>query len=192
MSAFRYVVTMLLLLIQVASWAQTYNPTSSRKRKCTYQQINAEEMIRRFVSKPANVPLPIEGIYTVSAVVVKRHKPFLSSAYKDKVVDRRDNYARVAIMKDWTDSRCDFIEVSMREDDAAKFPIVGELITSFEGRGFLCRHFEPNGEVYTFSFTIGENNDMLEGVFTTTDGKKTITYNLTYLKIFPKAASVNQ
>jgi hypothetical protein len=162
----------------------------AKKSKHTYQEIDTEEMIRRFVSKPSGSVISIEGIYSVSSIVTKKAKALLSSEVKEKVVDRKDNYARVAIMRDWIDSGNEFIQVSLTQSGSAKFPIVGELTTLSEGRGFLCKHTEPDGEVLTFTFTYGGNSDVLEGTYTKVEGSKTITYTITLLKTFPKTDGV--
>lgn len=159
-----------------------------KRHKHTYEEVGTEEMIRRFVSKPAANVVSIEGIYSVSSVVTKRGKGLLSSEIKEKVVDRKDNYAKVAIIRDWANSDHEFIEISMTQTGVQKYPIVGELTTLSEGRGFLCMHTEPNGDVLTFTFTYAGNSDILEGNYTKLDGSKTITYTLTLLKTFPKTS----
>lgn len=183
----------LFLLLSVTSdiQAQELQKFFSRK-KYPYQEVDAEEMIRRYVSKPPASPLSIEGIYSVSCIVTKKGKALLSSAVKEKVKDRKDNYARVAIMRDMEGTGHDFVELSMSQSGAQKYPIVAELTTLSEGRGFLCKHIEPDGEVLTFTFTFDGDSDILEGVYTKVNGNATITYNVTYLKTFPKKTGLNQ
>jgi hypothetical protein len=192
MHLFRYVGLFLLLLCVAPDLHAQGIPRLFSKKKYAYQEIDAAEMIRRYVSKPPVVQPSIEGIYSVSCVVTKKAKGLLSSEVKEKVVDRKDNYASVAIMKDREDAGHDFIELSLSQSGAQKYPIVAELTTLSEGRGFLCKHIEPDGEVLTFTFTFDGNSDILEGVYTKVNGGATITYNLTYLKTFPKKQGVNQ
>jgi hypothetical protein len=189
MKGIQYVVLCLIAMAVMPAEAQVKS-LFTKKNKFTYPEIDTEEMIRRFVSKPSTNTISIEGIYSVSSVVVKKGKSLLSSEVKEKVVDRKDNYARVAIMRDWSDSNNEFIQVSLTQNGAAKFPVVGQLTTLSEGRGFLYKHTEPNGEVLTFTFTYAGNSDVLEGTYTKIDSSKTITYTITLLKTFPKADGV--
>jgi hypothetical protein len=192
MHLFRYIGLFLLLLHLVPDLQAQRIPRLFSKKKHAYQEIDVAEMIRRYVSKPPVSQPSIEGIYSVSCVVTKKGKGLLSSEVKEKVVDRKDNYASVAIMKDREDAGHDFIELSMSQSGAQKYPIVAELTTLSEGRGFLCKHIEPDGEVLTFTFTFDGNSDILEGVYTKVNGGATITYSLTYLKTFPKKQGLNQ
>jgi hypothetical protein len=172
--------------VATPAFAQFGSGLLSKKKKYDYPKVGATEMIRRYVAKPSSSPVSIEGIYSVSAVVVKRGKGLLSSEVKEKVVDRKDNYASVAIMRDWEGSENEFIEVSLVQKGAPEFPIVATLTTLSEERGFLSKHIEPDGEVLTFTFTYHGDSDILEGVYTRSSGGSTITYTLTYLKTYPK------
>ena len=104
---------------------------------------------------------------------------------------RNDAYANIAIIRDWSDSENEFIVLSLKQTDAEQYPIVAELTTLSEGRGFLCKHFEPDGKVLTFTFTYNGDSDLLEGVYTKHEGSKTVTYTISYLKTFPKNEVVN-
>ena len=191
MSIFRgLMMAVMMLLVCGAVQAQFPKKLFSKKNKHVYEEVDTEEMIRRFISKPAYASISIEGIYTVSAMVTVRKKALLSSQMKEKVVDRKDNYAQVAIIRDWSNSGSDFIEISMNQTDESRYPVVSSLRTLSEERGFLCKHTEPNGEVLTFTFTFSGDAELLEGTYTKIDGSKTITYNITYLKTFPKADGV--
>src|SRR5689334_22218386 len=166
----------LCLMMLSASVAEAQLKSLLPKRhKHSYEEVDTEEMIRRFVSKPSASVVSIEGIYSVSSVVTKKGKSLLSSEVKEKVVDRKDNYAKVAIIRDWADSEHEFIQISMTQTGVQKYPIVGVLTTLSEGRGFLCKHTEPNGDVLNFTFTYAGNADILEGTYTKVDGSKTIT-----------------
>ena len=189
MKGIQYVVFCLLTITVMPADAQVKS-LFNKKNKYHYPVIDTEEMIRRFVSKTSTNMMSIEVIYSVSSVVVKKGKSLLSNEVKEKIVDRRDNYARVAIMRDWSDSRNEFIQVSLGQTGVTKFPIVGQLTTLSEGRGFLYKHTEPDGEVLTFTFTYAGDSDLLEGTYTKIDGSKTITYTITLLKTFPKTDGV--
>ncbi|MEJ0055452.1 MAG: hypothetical protein WDN75_07230 [Bacteroidota bacterium] len=56
----------------------------------------------------------IEGIYSVSGEVTKRSKGLLASSEREKVKDRRENYAKVAILHDPGSTSREYIELSLR------------------------------------------------------------------------------
>ena len=170
--------------------AQT-NLFFKKKKKYQYKYVDTNDMIKRYISKSSHPLNSIEGIYSVSGTVTKKGKNFLSGEFKEKVVDRKDNYANIAIIRDWSDSESEFIVLSLKENETAQFAIVAELTTLSEGRGFLCKHFEPDGKILTFTFTFDGDSDILEGVFSRQEGSKTVTYSVTYLKTFPKDEVVN-
>ena len=93
-----------------------------------------------------------------------------------------DNYARVAILKDWPTSKREFIEVSMSYRDAKKYPIVGSLERVASGPGLIYTHIEPDGSFLSFSM-INEEQELIEGQFSKMQNRKTITYILSYIKI---------
>ncbi len=152
-----------------------------------YEEVDFEDLIRRYMGKEKSDPL--EGIYSVSCVITKTSKRFLSKRDKVRVVARKDNYARVAILRDWPGSTRDFIEVTLSYRDAKKYPIVGELQELSGGRGFIYRHIEPDGSDLDFSM-LPASLELLEGEFSEMKRRKTITYKLSYLKLFPKAGEV--
>ena len=125
----------------------------------------------------------IEGIYSVSCVITKRNKKFLSKAERIRIVGREDNYAKVAIMKDWPASNRDFIEVSLSYRKSNHFPIMGELNIMAQGAGYIYTHIEPDGERLAFSML--ESEGLVEAEYSRIEKRKTITYKLSYLKIYP-------
>lgn len=160
---------------------------SKRARKMPYEEVDFENMVKRYFGKESGHS--IEGIYKVSCVITKRSRKFLSKAEKFRVVGRQDNYAKVAVMKDWPESNRDFIEVSLSYRQANRFPIVGEMNILGEHNGFIYNHIEPDGTRITFSMAL-DSTDLLEGEYSEIKGRKTITYRLSYLKIYPKVSDV--
>jgi hypothetical protein len=122
-------------------------------------------------------------------VLLQKQTVFLSQREKSKVVERKDNYARVAILKDYPGTKRDFIEVSLSYRDAKKYPIVGELSGLSEGKGLIYNHIEPDASNISFSM-INESSELLEGEYSKIEKRKTITYKLSYLKIFPKGSQL--
>jgi hypothetical protein len=152
-----------------------------KKKKTIYEEVDFENVMKRYFGK--SFGYSIEGIYSVSCVITKRNKRFLSRAERIRIVGRQDNYAKVAIMKDWPTSSRDFIEVSLSYRKANSFPIMGELDVMANGAGYVYTHVEPDGERLTF--TMLESDGLLEAEYSMIEKRQTITYKLSYLKIYP-------
>jgi hypothetical protein len=176
-----------MIVVQHASAQSIFK---MRAKKSVYKEVDLEEMIKRYFGKEIGAINSIEGIYSVSCVITKKSRHFLTGSDKFRVVERKDNYARIAILKDWPGSNRDFLEVSMSYHVANKYPIVGELERLAEGNGYIYTHFEPDGTKFTFSM-IHDNSDLIDGEYSKIDKRKTITYKLSYLKIYPKAPELN-
>jgi len=181
----RYAILIIaLLLLSHLAEAQS---KPNRKKKTQYEEVDFEDMMRRYFGKEKSSP--IEGIYSVSCVITKRNKRFLSKRERIKVVERKDNYARIAILKDWPGSKRDYIEVSLSFRDAKKYPIVGELSALSEGQSFIYKHLEPDGTVRTFSM-MSDSETLIEAQYSDMEKRKTVTYQLSYLKTYPKTSDL--
>ena len=159
---------------------------NKKLKKTIYEEVDLENVMKRYFGK--SFGYSIEGIYSVSCVITKRNKKFLSKNERIRIVGRQDNYAKVAIMKDWPSSNRDFIEVSLSYKKANHFPIMGELNIMANGAGYIYTHIEPDGQ--RLSFSLVENEGLLEAEFSQIEKRKTITYRLSYLKIFPTAPDI--
>jgi hypothetical protein len=179
----------LLLLTAVVGASLNANaqpkPKKPFNKKVQYEEINFEDMIRRYYEKEIGPFNAAEGIYSVSCLITRRGKNIFGTE-RERVVERKDNYARVAILKDRPQAKRDYIEVSLSYREADKYPVMGELNILSEGRGLIYKHIEPDGSVVTFSMK--DETDLIEGEYAVIKGRKTITYKLSYLKIYPKAA----
>ena len=157
---------------------------SRRLKNTQYEEVDFEDLVHRYVGKASSHPL--EGIYSVSCVITKRNKKFLSKAERIRIVGRKDNYGRVAILKDWPGSKRDFIEVSLNYRDAKRYPIVGHLSMLADSQGLMYQHIEPDGSTISFSM-LSESLELIEAEYSDMQKRKTITYRLSYLKIYPKS-----
>jgi hypothetical protein len=183
----RKVYGVLLVVLLISHSADAQLKSDKKHRKTIYEEVDFEDMMRRYFGKEKSDPL--EGIYSVSCVIVKKNKRFLSKREKISIVERKDNYARIAILKDWPGSKRDYIEVSLSYRDAKKYPVVGELSALAEGKTFIYKHIEPNGTSRSFSM-INESEEMLEAEYSDMERRKTITYKLSYLKTYPKTSDL--
>ena len=179
----------IILLLAILLPASIGVSAQSRKKTkdSVYEEVDLENVMKRYFGK--SFGYSIEGIYSVSCVITKRNKKFLSKAERIRVVGRQDNYAKIAIMKDWPSSNRDFIEVSLSYRKANHFPIIGALDLVGQGSGYIYSHIEPDGEKLTFSML--ESDGLLEAEYSKIEKRKTVTYKLSYLKIYPAPDNIS-
>jgi hypothetical protein len=172
-------------------WPQPVKSPQPAVKRTVYHEVALEEMIRRNIAKTQDPANPsIEGIYTVSVVITKKGRSLIFPSDKERVVLRKDNYAKVAILKDWPESKNEFVEISISSKNLYKYPIVGEINRLAEGGGFIYKHIEPKGEEFSFTFLYDESKpDILEGIYSNAKNGVEFTYKLTYLRVFPKSTS---
>lgn len=158
---------------------------SNKPRRFKHEEISFEDMIHRYLHRDGQKASTVEGIYSVSCIITKSKRHWLTGKDVVKVLERRDNYARVAIMKETFSPKRDYIEVSLSGKDASKYFVVGELSELAEGSGFVYKHLEPDGEILSFSMLL-TNPDLVEGQYTYSKHKYMITTRLSYFKLYPK------
>jgi hypothetical protein len=150
-----------------------------------FEQITFVELIKKYVEKGKLGPA--EGIYAVTSVVTRSKKQLFSGEIKEKEVDRRENYAQVAIILDNSHNNREYIEIPIDRSNMSSYPVRGEFSTMADGNILVLKHFEPKGVVLTYSLTFDATHEVLEGVRTETKGGKTFNYKLTYVKLYPKS-----
>ncbi len=175
----------IVILMSSCSFEKLYKMQQSRKVN-PYDQINFNEIVKRYFVKDKTSVGTIEGIYSVSSLVTKKGKGLLSSTEKEKIVDRKENYSEVAILKDNSNSSREYIEVPLDKDYIPSYSIRGEFTGMTDGNILVYKHFESRGRIVSYTFTYDKGRDILEGVRTENEGSFTYTYKLTYLKLFPK------
>jgi len=167
-----------------------YTVQQKRKQQTnSYEQINFVELMKKYMSKEKSGQNSLEGIYSVSSVISKKSKGLLSSGENEKEVDRKENYAQVAIIRDNTRNSREYIEVPIDKNYLPSYSIRGELTTMSEGNVLVLKHFESKGKVLMYSFAYDKEKQILEGIRTETNGGITYTYKLTFVKLYPKAVS---
>ncbi len=177
---------LLLLCLCLSSFTlQAQSKSKSLFKKSQYEEVDFEGLMHRYFGKDAGTFNKLEGIYSVSCVITRSSKNFFTGQLKVKVVERKDNYARVAILKDWPGTNRDYIEVSLSYHVTDKYPIVGELSTLSAGEAYIYKHIEPDKTIMDFSMA-ASSLDLIEGAHTEMYKRKTITYKLSYMKIYPK------
>lgn len=164
----------------------------SRKKKKQSpfaEHVDFEGMVKRYLTKESQPKDPLEGMYSVSAIITKRGG-FLSNPNKEKVIARKDNYAKVVIIRDTERPHREYLEVSLASKIPGMYPVVGEFSSLSEGEAFVYKHYEPKESAVSYSFVLSEA-DILDGLLTSTIRRKTITYKLSYLKIYPKKDEID-
>ncbi len=151
-------------------------------KQSAYQQFDFQALVRKYMEKEK--PNHVEGIYSVSGSVTKKGKGFMGGAEKEKVTDLKENYAKVAIIRDGNDSGRQFIEISLdKEAVGASYNIIGEFSLSTGGSILIYKHLEGKGKSSAFTFTTDESSDVLEGIRVENEGNTVVTYKLTYVKL---------
>lgn len=159
-------------------------PTKSAATKSSaFRQMNFQELIHRYMEKTSNTS--IEGVYAVSGEVIKKGKS-LTGAPRERTTDRKENYARVAILRE-KEGGMDYIELSLNKTDQSSYSIIGDFKQASSGNIFVYTHYEPKGKETSFTFTRDQTGDILEGVRVETQGNTQVTYKLTYVKLKPTA-----
>lgn len=149
-----------------------------------YEEVTFEDLSKRYLDKSQGPWNEVEGIYSVSCVIIRKGKSLLAGADRERVIERRDNYARIAIIRERPSASRAFIAVSLSYREPGKYPIVGQFDSFGDGRGLIYKHFEPDGT--SLSFTMTRDADLVEGEYTVTEPRSTVVYKLTFLKVYPE------
>lgn len=181
------VLLMMFLLSSCSLDRLLYRTPAQRAKLSPLEQVDLQEMVERYMAKDQTSVGTIEGIYSVSSVVTKKGKAVFSSREKERITDRKENYSKVAIIRDNSEAGREYIEIVIDKDFQSSFPVYGEFSAMAESNLLLYKHFDSKGRGTSFTFTYDKIKDVLEGVRTDNANNKTITYKLTYIKISPKA-----
>ena len=173
-----------LVLLTSCSFQHLSNLQQARKTS-PFEQVDFHGLIQRYMNKEAVDEESIEGVYSVSAVIVKKGKRFLSSDDRERVMVRRENYSKVAILKDKMGSDREYIEISLDKEKQPSYSVRGEFTRMTEANILIYTHFEGQGETLSYTFTFDRSREMLEGVRKEMKGQSEITYTLTYIKLNP-------
>ena len=183
----KWLLLVFMLVVSSCSMEKLYQMRQKQKVN-PYEQIDFGSMVKRYMDKDQTSVGTIEGIYSVSSLITKKGKGLLSSTEKEKVVERKENYSKVAIIRDTGNPDREYLEVPVDKDFLPSYSIRGEFTGVSDGNIMVYKHFEPRGKVLSYTFAYDKERDLLEGIRTENDGSFTITYKLTYLKLFPKAS----
>jgi len=180
-----------LLALCSCSFQKMYQANNTRIQHSSYEQINFVDLVKKYVTKGKSGQ-GIEGIYSVSIVVLKRSKGLFASEERERMIEQKEHYARVAIIQDNARNNREFIEIPVDKNSQSSYSVRGELITLSEGNILVLKHFEPKGKTLTYSFTYDKEKDILEGIRTETNGRNvTYTYKLNFVKLYPKQSDLN-
>lgn len=182
----KWLLPAILVVVSSCSMEKLYQMRQKHKVN-PYEQIDFGSMVKRYMDKDQTSAGTIEGIYSVSSLITKKGKGLLSFTEKEKVVERKENYSKVAIIRDTGNPDREYLEVPVDKDFLPSYSIRGEFTGVSDGNIMVYKHFEPRGKILSYTFAYDNQRDILEGIRTENDGSFTITYKLTYLKLFPKA-----
>jgi hypothetical protein len=175
-----FLVILTAFILQSCSIEKLHKMQQASK-SAPFEQVDFQGLIRRYMKK--DKLNSIEGIYSVSGEVTKRSKGLLAGSEKEKTKDRKENYAKVAILRDPGSTSREFIELSLDKETPYSYSIIGEFNLTESGSLLLYKHMEGKGKSSSFTFTVEKNSDILEGVRVENEGNTTVTYKLTYVKL---------
>ena len=185
------IVCVLLVSMTSCSYERLmYKAQSAKAKASPLEQVNLEEMIERYMAKDQTSIGTIEGIYSVSSVVTKKGKAVFSAREKERITDRRENYSKVAIIRDNSEAGREYIELVIDREHKVSYPVYGEFSAMAESNLLLYKHFDSKARSTSYTFTYDKAKDVLEGIRTDNSNNRTITYKLTYIKISPKIPSL--
>lgn len=176
------------LLIATGCSVEKLYRMRQRQKVYALEQVDFKDLVNRYMAKRESSVGTVEGIYSVSSVVIRKGKGVLSSEEKEKVVDRKENYSKIAIIRDEGSANREYLEVSLDKAYMPSYSVVGEFSGLSEGNLLVYKHFESRGRSDSYTFSYDQARDILEGIRTESNGNFTYTYKLTYLKLAPKSA----
>lgn len=180
-------IRIVILWVAVSSCsAEKFYQRQHQQKSLHYEQIGFVELVKKYIDKDKSDPAGIEGIYSVTSIVLKKSKGFFSSVEKEKTVDQKDHYAQVAVIRDNMRNNREYIEVPIDKNNQSSYSVRGEFTTLSEGNIIVLKHFEPKGRILNYAFTFDREKDILEGLRTETNGNITYTYKLIFAKLYPK------
>jgi hypothetical protein len=181
-------ILVLMALLFMASGCSLEKAYMMRQKRRVYplEQVDFQFMVDRYVNKAQTSVGTIEGIYSVSSVVIKKGKSFTGQE-KEKIKDQEEHYSKVAIIRDDRSADREYIEVSLNKQYMPTYSVIGEFKELAESSLLMYKHFESRGRSTSFTFSYDKAKDILEGVRTENSNNSTVTYKLTYVKLEPKA-----
>jgi hypothetical protein len=160
---------------------------SKLKPASEFEQMDFKDMVERYLQKEEPTDKPIEGIYSVSILITKKYKPFLSSRTKEKILFEAQNVSTVALIKENNPNKGrEYIEIPVDKERLPSYSVRGEFAAASDAGILIYKHYEKNGKVLAYTFSSDLYNNLLEGVRTDQKRSSTLTYKLSYLKLFPK------
>ena len=185
----RLFIFLLLALGLFSCSFEKMSQSNAARSKQQYEQINFVELMKKYMDKNTSSE-SVEGIYSVSVIVIKKSKGLFASEAKERVVLQQDNFAQVAIIRDNSKNNREFIEIPIDKSYLPSYSVRGEFTTLSEGNILVLKHFEPKGKELIYSFTSDKEKDILDGIRTETNGSVIYTYKLTFAKLYPKKQTI--
>lgn len=180
-------ISIFLLTLSSCSLEKLYSLRQQRTLS-SFEQLNFVELTRKYIDKQKADPANLEGIYSVTSIVMKKSKGLFATEERERVIDQKDHYAQVAVIRDNSRNNREYIEVPVDKTTNATYSVRGEFTTMSEGNILVLKHFEPKGKVLNYAFTYDHDKDILEGIRTETSGSVTYTYKLIFVRLYPKKA----
>jgi hypothetical protein len=183
----KFLLFLVLPLLSGCSFESLYK-MRQRQRVYALEQVDIQKLVNMYMNKHQTSVGTVEGIYSVSGLVTRKGRNALGGGEeKEKVTDRKENYAKVAIIRDPNNALREYMEILLDKEYAFSLSVIGEFSGMSDANILVYKHFENKGKSYeTYTFTYDSDKGILEGIRTENTANAVITYKLTYLKILPK------
>lgn len=171
-----------LILLTNCVLAQKKNKskgTPSPSANWEYYQ-GTEESIRNYYNNNSEKLDPIEGIFMIS------HKIYDSYG---KILDSKENWGRLAIIKDLNNYNREFIEVNLEAEGFPKFAVTAEFTKATNGLVYLSKQYDPSGASSNENFLWDNDLGILSSETTEYYQGSKFTIKRYYLKVYPKSTN---
>ena len=184
----RYLLFLLLMIVLSNCSFESLYKIRQRQKVYTLEQVDIQKLVNVYMNKNETSIGTVEGIYMVSGLVTRKGRNLLGGGEeKEKVTDRKENYAKVAIIRDPNNASREYMELLLNQDYAVSLSVIGEFSSMSDANILVYKHFENKGKSHeTYTFTYDSDKGILEGIRTENTANAVITSKLTYMKILPK------
>ena len=175
-------VALLIILLTSFFTQEVLSQKNNTPKSNNWEYYNGTEKdIRAYFDNNLKILDPIEGVFTLS------HKIYNSYG---SLIDQKDNWATLAIIKDTSSLTREFIEINLQQGDFPKYAITAAFTKASNGLIYLSKQFSPDGSSSNENFVWDNELGMLLSEKTEFYKGNKFTIKRYYLKTYPKSKNV--
>jgi len=175
-------VALLIILLTSFFTQEVLSQKKNSPKSNNWEYFNGTEKgIREYFDNNLKILDPIEGVFTLS------HKIYDSYG---SLIDQKDNWATLAIIKDTSSLTREFIEINLQQEDFPKYAITAEFTKASNGLIYLSKQFSPKGSSSNENFVWDNELSVLFSEQTKFYKGMNFTIKRYYLKTYPKSNNV--